>query len=124
MPLDLKAIATAIGQQLRQHRSALVREDALQETIAKALDGAGLRYQKELRLGPGERLDFFLTDEGVALEVKRSRAGQEEWRQVGRYLAHDQVKAAIIIAPRVEPLGAPTLAGKPVHALPLWKFLF
>lgn len=124
MPLDLKAIAKAIGNQLRLHRSALVQEDTLQETIATALTAAGIDFKREFRLGPGERLDFYLTAEGVALEVKKSSAGQEVWRQVARYLMHEQVNGCIVIAPRVDPFGAPTLAGKPVYSMPLWKFLF
>lgn len=120
---DLKRIAETIGRQLRRRRSALVQEDTLQETISLALTEAGIAHVREHRLGPSERLDFFL-DGGIAIEVKKHNAGLDVWRQVARYLEHDDVKGCIVIATQVEPINSPTLVGKPVWPMPLWKFLF
>jgi hypothetical protein len=121
--IALRPIADCISRALRRHRSALVREDDLQDTIAAALTEAGLAFTKEHRLGPRERLDFLLSATGVAIEVKKANAGLDVWRQVARYLEHDAVTGCIVIAPRIEALPGNQLVGKPVWPLPLWKFL-
>lgn len=120
--IDIKSLAAAIGAQLAKHRSALVQETRLHEVISEALTSAGFAHQREVRLAPTERLDFLLTETGVAIEVKKDKATMDAWRQVARYLAHDCVSSCIVIAPRVN-VPADTLQGKPVAAIALWKFL-
>lgn len=119
---DLSILSATISRELRRHRSALAQEDMLQDTIAAALTDAGLAFEREVVLGPGERLDFLLTETSTALEIKKLPATHDTWRQVARYLAHDRVTSCIVIAPRVD-VPAPSLAGKPIAALALWKFL-
>jgi signal recognition particle subunit SEC65 len=124
MSIDMKSLSSVIGKSLRRHRSDIAQESKLQENIARALDAAGIAYRREVVLGPGERLDFLLTESEIAIEVKKEKATIETWRQVMRYLKHDSVKGCIVIAPRVEDIRTQTLSGKPIFVLPLWKLMF
>jgi len=90
----------------------------LQPLVAEALDGARVAYRREVKLGPGSRVDF-LTDAGVAIEVKRGRPRPDALaRQLGRYASHDDVSAVILVLERAVPLPA-TMSGKPVRVVSL-----
>jgi len=90
----------------------------LQPLVAEALDGACVAYRREVRLGPRSRVDF-LTDGGVAIEVKRGRPRSDALaRQLGRYASHDAVSAVVLVLERAVPL-PDTMSGKPVRVVSL-----
>lgn len=75
----------------------VIEEYDLQAEVAKALGQAGIGYQKEYQLGPGSRVDF-LTDNGVAVEVKKSKPNRTRLvNQINRYAQFEEVKAVIIV---------------------------
>ena len=75
----------------------IIDEYSLQNKIAKALDTAGIEYQKEYRLGVGNRVDF-LTADGIAIEVKKGKPNRFNLEyQINRYADFDEVKAIIIV---------------------------
>lgn len=90
----------------------------LQPLVAGALDGARIAYRREVRLGPGNRVDF-LTDAGVAIEVKRGRPRPGALaRQLERYAGHDAVSAVVLVLERAVSL-PDAMSGKPIRIVSL-----
>lgn len=85
--------------------------------IAEALAAHGLDYAHEYKLGPRCRIDFRVGRVGI--EVKKGRpATGELTRQLRRYLASDDLDAAIVVTQRVTRLPE-AIGGKPVQLLSL-----
>lgn len=75
----------------------LLSEARVVEVIARAFDGAGLRYVREYKLGPGARVDFLLED-GVVVEVKNGKPnGSRLAAQVDRYCGFAGVTGLIVV---------------------------
>ena len=110
-----------LAVELRANRTAATQETRLHAVIASALTRLGVRFVQEHRLGEGERLDF-LVEDTVCIEVKKGAAGESALRQIGRYLEHPQITAAIGIAMRWDTI-PPTFRGKPVHTIELWRLV-
>lgn len=120
--IELGVISLAIGREIGKHRSAIMQEKKLGDVVASALTALGLAFEREVRITPQDRLDFLLTDTGVAIELKKKTAGMDTFRQVGRYLEQQGVNGCIIIAMRVNQI-TPVLNGKPISAVELWKYV-
>ncbi len=75
----------------------ILEEYDLQNQIAALLDGIGIAYQREYRLGKGSRADF-LADGGVVIEVKKGKPNRTELvRQIDRYAAYEHITAVVIV---------------------------
>ena len=83
---------------LKSLRIGVIYEEYdLQKRIAEIFDGAGIKYEKECPLGPGNRVDF-LTQNGVAVEVKKGKPNRSKLeQQVNRYAGFHTVKAVVIV---------------------------
>lgn len=110
-----------LAASLRANRSAAAQETKLHALIAEALKKLGLPFAQEYRLSESDRLDF-LVCESICIEVKKGAGGQETLRQIGRYLEHPQITAAIGIAMRWDNM-PPTFRGKPLHTIELWRLV-
>ena len=110
-----------LATELRAHRTAASQEKALHGLIAAALTRLGVPFVQEHRLADGERLDFLVHDT-VCIEVKKGAAGQQALSQMGRYLEHPQISAAIGIAMRWDNMPA-SFRGKPIHTIELWRLV-
>jgi hypothetical protein len=86
-----------IMEALRSLRVGKVLEEYdLQDQIAAVLDGAGIDYQREYRLGKGSRVDFLAA--GVAIEVKKGKPNRSQLlNQIDRYAAYGCVDAVVIV---------------------------
>jgi len=73
------------------------QEYDLQSKIASVFDESEIKYEKEYRLGKGNRVDFF-TDNGVAIEVKKGKPNRTKLiNQINRYAEFPEVKAIVIV---------------------------
>ena len=89
----------------------------IHSAIAAALSAHDLPYVHEYRLGPRCRIDFRVGRVGI--EVKKGRpAASELTRQLRRYLASEDLDAAIVVTQRVTRLPE-TIEGKPVRLISL-----
>ena len=80
--------------------------------VAGALDGSGLGYAHEYKLGPRNRIDFLVGRVGI--EVKKGRpATSDLTRQLRRYLAADALDGLIVVTQRVTAVPG-VICGKPV----------
>lgn len=102
---------------LADRRLDLSNEKATQREIGEALQSAGIDFQREHRLAPGDIVDFFLPD-GIALEVKLRYSRREIERQIRRYAKHDTVCALVLATATAIHLPA-DIDGKPVHVISL-----
>lgn len=100
------------------HRYDLADEAVCQAQMAEALTAAGVQHQREVVIGPGERIDFMIGDVGV--EVKLRGGKRAIHGQCQRYCRCAAVKALILTSNRT--LGLPAeMEGKPVHFLHLGR---
>ena len=96
---------------------ACMSEEELHALIARALVGAGIEVQHEVRLAPRCRIDFMAGTVGI--EIKKSRPQRAALTaQLTRYAACDQVEALLVIAPRGVNLPR-TIGGKRVVMIAL-----
>ena len=113
---------SAVIRILQSRRFPLTSERATQESIAAALDDAGLPFLREHRLGSAGIVDFF--GQGIAIEVKLGGAGspggspRDIYRQCKRYVEHPDVNVLVLATGRA---GAMPWLGKPVHIVSLGR---
>jgi hypothetical protein len=104
-------------------------ERELQYGVDQVLKKYELKYLPEYVLTKTDRVDFFLTEEGIALEVKTndSKGGaslSDVTRQLWRYAKCDHIKAIILVTTRSKHRTLPTeILGKPVYVVYLTSFL-
>lgn len=94
-------------------------EQQLQDHIAEALQGAGVAFEREHRLGPRCRIDF-LTEGGVGIEVKKGKPNSSQVaQQIDRYCRWGAVSELVLVVER-SVFHAPTTShGKSVHYIAL-----
>lgn len=108
---------------LGRRRFPITREEDTQEGIAETLDRFGILYERERRLSVSERIDFYLPDHRIGLEVKVAGSPVGVIRQLQRYAASDEVALLMLVTSRGA-LGRAvpeTLLGKPVVVVELWR---
>ena len=107
--------ADRIRDEVRRHRYRFNKEIELQDGLAVVLTGMGQRAEREVRLGPGDIIDF-LTPEGVGIEVKIGGGLADVTRQIHRYASHAAVKAILLITTRaIHSAIPPRINGKSVQ---------
>jgi hypothetical protein len=75
----------------------ILEEYDLQNQIAVLFDQMGVYYTREYHLGRGSRVDF-LTESGVAIEVKKGKPNRSQLvQQIERYAGYECVRAIIIV---------------------------
>lgn len=114
---DLEEVLSQIRTTLESYRYVWADEAQLQAGIYLVLDGCFLHPQREVRLTPGERIDFLCTSLGVArigVEVKVAGTAGAAMAQLIRYAPH--VDALILVTTRHRHAAIPReLGGKPVE---------
>ncbi len=96
---------------LERSRLPLSDEKQLQADMAAVLRSNGFVFQREVRLSKRDIVDF-LSDAGLAIEVKIGGGCRAIYRQIERYCAHDAVRG-ILLATNVAMSLPPQINGKP-----------
>lgn len=105
---------------LRRARCDLGDEKRTQAQLAEVLAAAGVGFAREVRLAPGDIVDF-LTDDGIAIEVKLKGARKAEVvRQLARYARHDRVVGLVLVANLAMP-ALLSVGGKPLRMISLGR---
>lgn len=100
-------------------RLPLADEMQTHRAIAVALDAAGIRYEREVRLDARSRVDFII-DTGIALEVKIKGSATAIYRQCERYAAFPIVREIVLATNRS--MGMPSeINGKSMYVLKLGR---
>lgn len=108
----LRSSAQTIIRLLSSVRLQLRRESALQQQIESVFIGAGLPFEREVRLSASDRIDFMVGDVGVEVKVGGSRRAIYE--QLVRYAKHESIQA-LILATGVATVLPREIEGKPVY---------
>ena len=92
---------------------SVVDEDDLQAALGLALEHENIAFEREVVLGPRDRIDLLAGDVGIEVKVDGSRASV--LRQLQRYAKHERIGALLLVSPRARHLAMPeTLGGKPL----------
>ena len=112
-PAGLQALISALGG----YRFRFAHERDLQDGITAVLTQAGIAFQRERALGPRDRPDF-MTEDGIAVEIKIQGSRAQCLRQAARYASHPEVTAVLIVGtPHWLSSLSCVLDGKPVQSL-------
>jgi hypothetical protein len=104
-------------------------EKELQAGVAQCLEALKVPFVPEHPLNKSDRVDFFVAEGGVGIEVKTndSRGGaglSAVTRQLWRYAKADDVKAIILITTRSKHRDLPSeILGKPLYVVYLNSFI-
>lgn len=121
--VEFDSLIESLTRYLAHNRSSVMREERIHDGIATGLSELGVEFEREYRLTPKSRLDFFLPETGTAVEVKRGNAKYDSLRQVGRYLEHLKITGCLMIAMRIDRRIPPVFQKKPIAKLELWRIL-
>jgi len=89
----------------------LSNEKDVQEKISELLERHGVRHKREVRLAPGDIVDFMI-EGGTAVEVKLNVPKRAAYRQCERYCKHEGVNALVLVSATA--MGFPSeINGKP-----------
>ena len=117
-PMPMQMVIAA----LHSMRAGVIRDETseLHQAIALALNASGIAYDREYRLGPRNRIDFFLSG-GIGIEAKRGKPNRKAvLHQLERYASYASITGLIVVieASIVLPL---VLSGKPLEIINLHK---
>lgn len=107
---------------LRRQRYAFGSEAMLQLAIAGVLERSGLEFEREVRLGPADRIDFLVSG-SIGIEAKVRYPRRSIYRQLTRYAEHDRITALVLMT--ATSLGLPpSLNGKPLFYVSIGRTTF
>lgn len=93
-------------------------EKELQKSIEDVFKVSGVEYEREFRLDPKNRPDFFIN--GIAIEIKIKGNAKKIYKQCERYCQFDNVKSLLLITNRS--MGFPQqINGKDCYIMNLGK---
>jgi hypothetical protein len=104
---------------LRSRRFPVGTEAALQEAIGEALREWRICFDREWRLGPRDRIDFF-AEGGIGIEAKIRCGKRAIYRQLERYAQHPQIAALVLVTGTALGL-PPSIADKPLFFVSLGR---
>nr|WP_296429692.1 hypothetical protein [Roseovarius sp. BRH_c41] len=108
-----------LTRQLRGLRLPVTTELALQDALNTWLTDSGLPFQREVRMGPKDRIDFMVS-ETIGIEVKTRYPRRKIYRQLERYCEGDRLSGLILVTGTY--LGLPTeIHGVPVFLVSLGR---
>ncbi|WP_374713130.1 hypothetical protein [Symbiobacterium terraclitae] len=115
-PVAVDQVLAAL-RRIRIHPAAA--EADLYAAISAQLLAAGIPFEREVRLGPRNRIDYLIPG-GVGIEVKKGKPNSRTLaEQADRYCRFDQIQALILVVERSVFTHPDRLHGKPVHYLSL-----
>ena len=109
--------AKEVCETLARWRFDLSSELATQKSIHEALIQSAIRHDREVVIGPRERVDF-LCDSGIAIEVKLDGQAKKIYKQLERYSQSYQVRSLILATARAVQMPK-EINGKPCVVLSL-----
>ncbi len=100
-PAELAGQVDRVLAALRELRIGVTPDEyKIQELIADALARKDIPFQKEYRLAPRNRIDFYIED-GIGLEVKRGKPNRSAVTgQLERYASFEEIRAVILVVER------------------------
>ena len=111
--------ALELARFLESFRYTAGSEAHLQDGIAESMSLAGLRFEREVELARGDRIDFLAGDLGVEVKVKGGLS--EVTRQLHRYAQSPRIAQLLLVTNALKLARVPkSLHDKPVHVAALF----
>lgn len=111
-----------LAAHLRRGRFRQGDEYLLHADLAAHMERAGIKFEREVRLSPGNRIDF-LCEGGIGIECKARARKREVFRQLERYAEEPTITALFLVTATA--MGLPAAAnGKPLFYIPLGRSAF
>ena len=73
-------------------------EDEVQIQIEELLTGLNISFKREKKLSNKDRIDFFLTELNIGVEIKIKGSATSILRQCERYCKRGEIKALLLIS--------------------------
>lgn len=116
VPVTVDQVLEAL-RRIRIHPAAA--ETDLYYAISAELRADGIPFEREVLLGPRNRIDYLIPG-GVGIEVKKGKPNSRALEaQAERYCRFDQVTALILVVERSVFIHPDRLHGKPVYYVSL-----
>jgi hypothetical protein len=114
-PITAERLREVLGSYRYNHAN----ERDLQDGIAQVLATRGIRFDREVVLGPKDRPDFMV--DGIAVEVKVDGSPAVILRQLARYASQKGVRAILLVTRKEQHAHRfpETVGGKPLDVLTL-----
>ena len=116
-------IAESIASRLRHCSVVTPCEASLQKTIQELFIAHAIPHEREYALSPSERVDFYVCEESLAIEVKVKGSTSQVIRQLQRYALCPEVHSIMLVTTRLRHRAVPThINRKPIHVVCLMPF--
>lgn len=91
-----------ILRSLKRNRMGFIEEEyIIQDNIAKQFDKDHIEYKKEYKLGPRNRIDFYIEELGIGIETKKGKPNKDNlFKQLTRYSQFESIKELIVVVER------------------------
>ncbi len=119
----METTAEIIAETLHRHQFRYKNEKELQAGIAIVLSSLGIKFQREITLGPKDKIDF-LVKNGIGIEVKTNGALAAVTRQLWRYADYKEIQTLVLVTTRYLHRNLPfEMKGKPLVVVYLTNYL-
>lgn len=106
---------------MRSCRFNFSNEKELQAGIEELLTQEGINFAREHQLPPVGRIDFYLPDDRIGIEVKVKGSPSDVLKQFHGYCGHADIDALLVVSSRTKLGNLPdVLNHKPVLGVSLW----
>ncbi len=117
-----------IRQVIESNRFRFTTERELQDQLSAAFTAAGIQYDREVELAPGDIIDFMVpryaligAGGGLGLEVKTKGSLAEVTRQLHRYSGSNLVHELLLVTTKPQLGNQPSIMqGKPQHLITIY----
>ena len=108
---------------LKSYRYSVGSEDTFQSGVEQALQCHGILFLREHHLGPEYgRIDFYVPDVKVGIELKVKGSPSQVLRQLHRYAHSPDISALILLTARARLAFSPMqINGRPFVSVPVWE---
>ena len=108
---------------LKSYRYSVGSEDTFQRGVEQALRAHGIVFFREYQLGSRYgRIDFYVPDGKVGIELKVNGSPSQVLRQLHRYAYCPDISALILLTARARLAFSPMqINGRPFVSVPVWE---
>lgn len=113
-PAAIRTAMAKIASFCVQQRVDVSQEKAAQAAVEVALETGGFDFKREHALGPKDKPDFLIIQDGfnIVVEMKTRAQRVKIFKQIERYTTHDSVDGVILLSGTA--MGLPeSINGKP-----------
>jgi len=108
--------ADIIFSKIRSYRINGNKESDYHAGMKRILDVANIRYVHEYILSDKDRIDFYLPDFQIGIEIKIDGSVEQVNRQMRKYADSDDIRTLFLYTTRNRHINvAPELGGKPIY---------